>query len=120
MARRKQTKRVDPLEALATLNRALSGTLDMVEARRRILDRYARKLPNGRPMLCTPPRTELLAGSVPGAFKVIFDCEQDAWDAARELCALGAPPMTPYTCPRSRRGHQHLKTIKQYRSEKGV
>lgn len=118
MGRRKPPKRVDPLEALAALNRALGDTPDRVSARQEVLDRYARKMPNGRPMLCKPPKAELLSGKVPGAFKVIFDCEKDARDAAAELSRIGAPPMTPYACPRSRKGHLHLKTIKQYRSEK--
>lgn len=119
MSKRKlRGKRVNPLEALAALNRAVSGTDLYILERRKILERYARKLPNGKPMLCKPPRKELLAGEVPGAFKVIYNNAKDAGDAARELSRLGAPPMTPYPCPRSKHGHHHLKTIKKYKDEK--
>jgi hypothetical protein len=121
MGRRKTTKgkRVNPLEALAALNRAISATPEHEEARRAVLVKYARLRKNGKPTLCSPPKRELLGGEVPGAFKVIYDTEENAKDAARELCALGAPPMFPYPCPRSRRGHVHLKTNKQYSFEKG-
>jgi hypothetical protein len=119
MARRKSNKRVDPLEALAALNRAISATPEHEQARRAVLVKYARLRKNGRPILCSPPRSELLSGHVSGAFKVIYDTAKNAEDAARELSALGAPPMIPYPCPRSRRGHLHLKTNKHYRFEKG-
>lgn len=116
--KRTKGKRVNPLEALAALSRAVSGTDYYIKERQEILNRYARKFPSGRPMLCQPSRQEMLGGEVSGAFKVIYDSDKDAKDAARELCALGAPPMEPYPCPRSRHGHLHLKTIKRYRNEK--
>jgi len=119
MARRKlKGKRVSPLEALAQLNRALSATPEREAARQAVLDRYARKLRSGKPMLCTPKKSELLMDRVPGAFKVIFDDEDTARQAAAELSLIGGPPMTPYLCPQSRSGHAHLKTVDAYRSEK--
>lgn len=119
MARKKaRGKRVSPLVALAQLSQALGRTAEHEAARRLICEKYGRKRPNGRVILCSPSQRELLGGRVPGAFKIIFDSEEDARNAASELSALGAPPMTPYLCPRSRRGHLHLKTLREYRFEK--
>lgn len=114
--RRRVSKQANPLEALADLNLALAETAEYKAARRAILERFARLDDTGKPVLCTPPRRELLMDRVPGAFKVIYDAEQNAIDSARELAFLGGPPQKPYQCERG--NHLHLKTIGQYCSEK--
>jgi len=120
MARRRaRGKRVKPLEALAALNRAVSGTEEYREARRRILAQFAR-MANGKPVLCQPPISEQRLGHIPGAFKVIYDTEDNARGAASELSRLGAPPLLPYDdCPFGE-PHFHLQTIRKYREEKGA
>lgn len=118
MARRRVRARVSPLVALATLNRVLSETPEYVERRRQILKRYARLDGRGAPVLCEPPRRELLMDRVSGAFKVIYDSERNALDAAWELSVLGAPPSTPYPCTINPDGHLHLGTLDDYKFEK--
>ncbi len=92
--------------------------LDAVERalRKPILDRYARLTTSGKPVTCQP-RADERNGTGPSRGskypKVIFDLEAAALAAARELVRAGCRPMTAYPCPRSRRGHWHLKTIRQ-------
>ncbi len=114
--RKKAQNRVSPLAALADLNIAFADTPEYIAARRAILIRFARLSTNGVPVLCTPPRRELLMDRVPGAFKVIYDTERNAIAAARELACLGSPPQKPYLCERG--NHLHLKTLDQYCKEK--
>ncbi len=75
--------------------------------------RYARLNPKtGRPLLCQPSRGEIAEWTARGwaelKEKIIFDSPDAARQAARELQALGAAPMRPYPCERSRHGHAHL------------
>lgn len=118
MARRRARTQINPLVALATLNRVLGETPEYVTRRREVLARYARLNDQGVPVLCEPPRRELLMDRVPGAFKVIYDSERNAIDAAWELSALGAPPSTPYLCEINPDGHLHLGTLDDYKFEK--
>lgn len=115
MARRKPRKRVNPLRALADLNLAISATEEHKALRTAVLLRFARVV-DGRPKLCEPPRRELLMDHVPGAFKVIYDSEDNAISAGRELSHLGSPPLELYGCDFGE--HFHLRTVGKYRDEK--
>lgn len=119
MTRRKRVRPGQSLVALADLNRAISNTPEHRLARQAVLARFARLDTNGVPVLCQPPRRELLMDRVPGAFKVIYESEDAARDAARELAFLGGPPQVPYLCSIVPDGHLHLHTHKDYEFEKG-
>lgn len=111
----KRNSRVSPQRALADLNLAISATEEHKAARREVLMRFARVV-NGAPVLCHPPRRELLMDRVPGAFKVIYDTEDNARDAASELARLGSPPQEPYRCNWG--SHFHTRTLEKYADEK--
>ena len=67
------------------------------KARRAILIRHARLLPDGSPAFCAERG------------KAIFDTRAAAEAAARELEQIGgALPLRAYPCPRSKHGHHHL------------
>lgn len=104
-----------PLRSLAAIARQIGEKAEARkrEERRKIIERYARKKPDGSPMLCKPSKQEKAEGSTHSELKIIYDTETDARKAARELRKLGARPMAPYPCPRSRHGHLHLRTIKR-------
>lgn len=118
MGRRKMRgQRVSPSRALADLNVALGETAEYRAARSEILMRFAR-VADGKPVLCAPPIEEQRMGHVPGAFKVVYDTEDNARAAARDLYLLGAPPQAPYdSCPFGER-HFHLHTLDAYADEK--
>lgn len=82
------------------------------EARRKIIEKWARKRKSGRAIFCTPSEAELTAGkSIPGwgtNGKVIYDSVEIAEWAARELELLGCWAMRAYVCERSQHGHAHL------------
>lgn len=115
--RRTNSAKVSFSRALADLNVAFGETAEHKAARRAILARFAR-MANGSPVLCAPPMEEQRMGRISGAFKVIYDTEDNARDAARELSFLGSPPQAPYrTCPYGE-PHWHLKTLSRYVDEK--
>ncbi len=85
------------------------------EARAEVLFRYGRLTRGGRPVFCRPSRAEIEGRALPrqgpgSDGKVIYSTREDAEAAARELEALGARPLRPYLCGRSRGGHFHLTT----------
>ncbi len=70
--------------------------------RQYIIYRYCRKIKNGHIATCGKPTTKR---------KVIFDSEEDAKQAAKELFIYGnSRELEYYKCPRSRKGHYHLTT----------
>ncbi|MCW0211828.1 MAG: hypothetical protein OJJ54_00550 [Pseudonocardia sp.] len=101
------------VDADGVVRRVDPGVRDV--ARAKVLLRYARLLPAGRPVFCKPSRAEL-EGMAPrrqgrGADgKVIYSDREAAEAAARELEDLGARPQRAYVCKRSRHGHFHLTT----------
>lgn len=118
MTRRRHGKRAaqaNPLHALADLNLAISATEEHRRARGVVLHRFAR-IVDDVPVLCEPPIEEQRLGHIPGAFKVIFDSQDNAMDAARDLAALGAPPQRPYPCVFGE--HFHLATMDKFKHEK--
>lgn len=115
--RKMRGRRVSPARALADLTLAISATEEHKAARQEVLLRFAR-VAQGRPVLCEPPIEEQRLGHIPGAFKVVYDTEGNARDAAAELSRLGAPPMAPYDdCPFGE-PHFHLRTLEKYAHEK--
>lgn len=82
--------------------------------RQEILARHCRLSPAGRPLECAPSKAEQKNPEKHWRWqgndeKVILIDLEHAQDCARELAALyGEPPMRPYECPRTRRGHYHL------------
>jgi len=84
-------------------------------ARSEVLHRHARLTRSGRPIFCAPSRAELRGAVIPRQGrgtdgKVIYPTREAAEAAARELEELGARPLRPYLCGRSRNGHFHLTT----------
>ena len=84
------------------------------ERRSAVVLRHARLTGRGRPTFCSPTRAEqagvrLATGSGTDG-KVIYPTREAAEAAARELESLGARPLRPYLCARSRHGHFHLAT----------
>jgi hypothetical protein len=101
------------VDSNGVVRRVDAGVRDV--ARAKVLLKYARLLPAGRPVFCKPSRAEL-EGAAPrrqgrGADgKVIYSDREAAEAAARELEELGARPQRAYVCKRSRHGHFHLTT----------
>jgi hypothetical protein len=84
-------------------------------ARAEVLARHGRLTRAGRPIFCRPSRAEAEGRAASRQSsgsdgKVIYSTREDAEAAARELEALGARPLRPYVCSRSRGGHFHLTT----------
>jgi hypothetical protein len=114
MGRRKIPKRLPRTVGLARLQRELNrGT------RRQVLDKYARKHPNGKIVFCTPSwdeRTQQRVEKIHSKGKVIYDTPKLAKLAKRELQQRGAGPLEIYVCDRSRHGHCHLRTARYLRT----
>lgn len=108
--RQAKGKRISPLVALESLERAVGGGTLSDAARRAVVERYARKRRSGRVVLCTPAHAERAAGDARSAGKPIYDTTKDARAAAAEPVRLGSRPLEPYDCHRSKHGHVHLRT----------
>lgn len=83
--------------------------------RRDIIQRHARLTPTGRPILCHPGQCEINNPSRRKEnegtdHKIIYNTYTQAAACARELERIGARPMHPYECRRSKTGHHHLAT----------
>lgn len=84
------------------------------EVRHAILDRYARRMPSGKPVRCFPPAAER-DGKVPRVNtpgndgKIIFDTREQAEACAAAFLAVGGVPQIAYRCNRGKRGHHHLR-----------
>lgn len=84
----------------------LEGTADPGDLRNptlgEVLSRYAQQTSRGRPDYCGHGDRRRAGG------QVIYPTRQAAEAAARELEALGAPPLRPWPCARSGGRHYHL------------
>lgn len=77
------------------------------EARRDVIERYARFGKSNLPEVCNPRANESDQRK-----KVIYNTLDAAKAAALELQELGSHPMEPYVCHRSKHGHVHLRTMR--------
>jgi hypothetical protein len=95
----------------------------LAEARRDVMAKYGRHHRDRRRGLvwCTPSRAEQRRDPQPhSAGKVIFDSEEIARAAVRELRSLGNVGDTVYPCPRSRHGHFHITHARQTPEQRTV
>jgi hypothetical protein len=80
-----------------------------------IIRRYARLLPSGKPIRCTPSLDEIRGitprKALPGTDrKIIYDDRERAEWAAREMFSICGERQVPYPCRRSASGHFHLRS----------
>jgi hypothetical protein len=85
----------------------------LAQRRRAVIHEHARMGRHGKPIFCKPSRAER-EGVEPRKQgprtdgKPIYDTREIADEVARLLEPLGAGPLRPFPCNRSRNGHFHL------------
>lgn len=87
---------------------------DLKAQRRDIIHRYCRLTPGGKPVFCNISVAEIARRARSGIARparqpIIYDTLEAARAAAAEMFELDGIQQRAYPCPRSHKGHFHLR-----------